>query len=322
MKSNYLFKRLITFIPIIIGMTFLAFLVMQLAPGIPVDMYLDPSIEAVDIARLKMNLGLEKPIIIQYFYWLKNIIQGNFGFSYITGKPVLTSILERLPATLLLSISSLILILIITFPLGIISGAKENSWFDHLITIGVFIGLSIPTFWLGLMLILFFSLKLNILPTSGFINPNLYQSSIWIKTIDIFKHLLLPLLTILIGGLATLTRYHRFGTISILNEDYIRAARARGISEKVILFKHVFKNAVLPIITILGLSLPGLIGGSFIIEYIFSWPGMGQLGISAIFARDYPILMGTILFSSILIILGNLFADIAYALVDPRIRKK
>ncbi|MFC1616693.1 ABC transporter permease [Candidatus Margulisiibacteriota bacterium] len=318
---NYITKRLLISIPILIAMTFLAFTIMHLAPGDPGKMFMDPNVSVQDLVQIKENLGLDKPIVLQYGYWLKNLLQGNFGYSYISGKPVLGSISERLPATIILSVSSLILILIITMFLGLFSGAKQNSPFDHIVTILTFIGLSIPTFWLGLMLILFFSLKLNWLPTAGFLDPGLYSAPILLRILDILKHLALPLLTILIGGIASLTRYHRFGIIKILNEDYIKAARARGISETRILFKHAFKNAALPIITILGLSLPGLIGGSFVIEYIFSWPGMGQLGIEAIFARDYPILMGTILFSSILIIFGNLCADLAYSFIDPRIRK-
>ncbi|MBT6121675.1 ABC transporter permease [bacterium] len=207
-------------------------------------------------------------------------------------------------------------------PLGLISGAKKDSFFDNFVLIFSFIGLSIPTFWLGLMLILGFSLRLNILPTSGFMDPQLSDATLWVQIIDISKHLALPLLTIVIGGLASLTRYHRFGIIKILSQDYILAAKARGISKTKLLFIHAFKNASIPIITILGLSLPGLIGGSFVIEYIFSWPGMGQLGISSIFSRDYPVIMGSIVFSSILIILGNLLADIAYTYADPRISLK
>jgi peptide/nickel transport system permease protein len=318
---KYIVKRVLLAIPLIIVMTFIAFLIMKLAPGDPANMYMDPSVSAQDVIQLKKNLGFDKPVGIQYVIWLKNILKGNMGYSYITSKSVFASITERLPATLLLSVSSMLLIIISTFPLGIIAGAKKGSFFDNAVTVLSFLGLSIPTFWLGLMFILFFSLKLDLLPTAGFMNPSLTNASFLIKAFDIGKHMLLPLLTILIGGLAVLTRYHRSGIINILEMDYIKAARARGLSETRILFKHAFKNAALPIITILGLSLPGLIGGSFIIEYIFSWPGMGQLGVSAIFARDYPILMGTILFSSALIIMGNLLADIAYAWIDPRIKK-
>tara|TARA_A100001015_G_C15039600_1_gene738729 strand:+ start:197 stop:1162 length:966 start_codon:yes stop_codon:yes gene_type:complete len=314
-------KRLLTAIPLLIGITFISFMLMQWAPGDPSSMLMDPQIKPEDMAMIKANLGLDKPYLHQYLIWLRELVQGNFGYSYSTGQPVLRIIIERLPATLILSISSLLFILCITFPLGLISGYKKESWFDHSVTLISFIGLSIPTFWLGLVFILYFSLDLGILPSSGFHNPLLSHASLWVRTLDIAQHLCLPLFTIVIGGIAGLTRYHRFGIIKILKADYILAARARGISEKRLLFKHAFKNAALPIITILGLQLPGLISGSFVIEYIFAWPGMGQLGVSAVFARDYPVLMGTLFFSAILIIVGNLLADLAYSAIDPRIRK-
>ena len=294
---------------------------MHLAPGDPTLMYLDPNVSAQDLDQVKKNLGLDRPLLMQYFYWLKELSQGNLGYSFVTGKPVVEAILERLPATLILSIASLVLILLITFPLGIICGYKKDTWVDDSITIFSFLGLSIPTFWLGLIFILIFSLQLNIFPTSGFLDPLLSDASFFKKASNIAYHMVLPLGTIIIGGIAGLIRYNRFSMIKILAQDYITSARARGLKESRILFKHALKNAMLPIITILGLDLPSLISGSFIIEYIFSWPGMGQLGVQAVFQRDYPILMATILFSSILIIIGNLLADIGYAYVDPRISK-
>jgi peptide/nickel transport system permease protein len=318
----YIFNRLLSAIPLLFGITFLSFLMMHLAPGDPTLMYLDPNVSAQDLDQVKKNLGLDQPLLMQYFYWLKELGQGNLGYSYVTGKPVVEAILERLPATLILSIASLILILLITFPLGIICGYKKDTWVDDSITIFSFLGLSIPTFWLGLIFILIFSLQLNIFPTSGFLDPLLSEASFFKKASNIAYHMVLPLGTIIIGGIAGLIRYNRFSMIKILAQDYIASARARGLKESRILFKHALKNAMLPIITILGLDLPSLISGSFIIEYIFSWPGMGQLGVQAVFQRDYPILMATILFSSILIILGNLLADIGYAYVDPRISKQ
>ena len=316
---NYIFKRLITSLPLILGVCFLSFIIMQLAPGDPTLMYMDPNVSNEDMAQVRKNLGLDQPILIQFFYWLKQLAQGNLGYSYVTGKPVVQAIMERLPATLILSISSLFIILLITFPLGIICGYKKDTWVDDSITVFSFLGLSIPTFWLGLMFILFFSIDLNLFPTSGFLDPLLHDASFFEKTLNIMHHMFLPLITIIIGGIAGLIRYNRFSMIKILAQDYITSARARGISERRVLFKHALKNALLPIITILGLDLPSLISGSFIIEYIFSWPGMGQLGVQAVFQRDYPILMATILFSSFLIILGNLLADLSYAYADPRI---
>jgi len=317
---TFLLKRFLFTIGLLIGITFLSFVMMQLAPGDPTAFFMDPNSSVEDLARIRANMGLDKPIPIQYLNWLGNLIQGDFGVSFSTGKPVLSMISERLPATLLLSLTTLILVLILTFPLGLISGAKKNSTFDNWVTVLSFIGMSIPTFWLGLILILIFSVNLGLFPTSGFMSPNLHSAPWGIKVMNIVHHLALPLLTSVIGSLAGLIRYFRFGVIAVLDQDYIKAARARGLSERRILFKHAFKNTALPIITILGLQLPGLISGSFVLEYVFSWPGLGQLGIASVFSRDYPILMATLFFSSVLIIVGNLLADIAYAYVDPRVR--
>ena len=319
---SYLIKRLIAAIPMLLGITFISFLIMKMAPGDPVSIFLNPSVSLADIEQVKRNLGFDRSVFVQYYIWLKHVIVGDLGYSYVTGKPVFMSLVERLPATLLLSISSLVVILLITFPLGLICGYKRNTWIDDGITVFSFLGLSIPSFWLGLMLILVFSFYLDLFPTSGFLDPLLYDASFFEKCLNIVHHMCLPLLTIIIGGIAGLTRYNRFGIIKVLAQDYIIAARARGVSESKILFHHAFRNILLPIITILGLDLPSLISGSYIIEYIFSWPGMGQLGVQSVFQRDYPILMATILFSSILIILGNIIADFCYAYVDPRIVKK
>ncbi|MBH38109.1 peptide permease [bacterium] len=319
---RYIGQRLLALFPMLLGVTFIAFIIMKAAPGDPVGMFMDPSVNLADIERIRANLGFDKPILVQYVMWLKNVLMGNFGYSLISGKPALQAIMERLPATLLLSITSLCLILLITFPLGIICGYKKDTVVDDSITVFSFLGLSMPSFWLGLMLILLFSFQLNLFPTSGFMDPLLYGEPFYKQWGNILYHMCLPLLTIIIGGVAGLTRYNRFGIIKILGQDYITAARARGISESKILFKHAFKNILLPIITLLGLDLPGLISGSYIIEFIFSWPGMGQLAIQSVFQRDYPILMAVILLSSILIIIGTLIADICYAYIDPRITKK
>ena len=319
---SYLIKRLIAAIPMLLGITFISFLIMKMAPGDPISIFLNPSVSLADIEQVKRNLGFDRSIFVQYYIWLKHVVVGDLGYSYVTGKPVFMSLVERLPATLLLSISSLIVILLITLPLGLICGYKRNTWVDDGITVFSFLGLSIPSFWLGLMLILVFSFFLDLFPTSGFLDPLLYDAPFFEKSLNIAHHMCLPLLTIIIGGIAGLTRYNRFGIIKVLAQDYITAARARGVSESKILFHHAFRNILLPIITILGLDLPSLISGSYIIEYIFSWPGMGQLGVQSVFQRDYPILMATILFSSILIILGNIIADFCYAYVDPRIVKK
>ena len=318
----YWLKRIIMVIPLVLGITFVSFFIMQVSPGDPATMFMDPNSSPEDLEQLRRNFGLDQPISIQYYEWLKRLCVGDFGFSYVSGKSVLVLISERLPATLLLSIVSMIAVLVITFPLGLISGSRKGSWFDHWVTMGSFIGMSVPSFWMGLILILWLSLSWDIFPTSGYLDPSLTDAGWWEKMTNISHHMVLPLITTIVGSLAGLTRFHRFGIISILSKDYIKAARARGISEKRILYIHAFKNSALPIVTILGLQIPGLISGSFIIETIFAWPGLGQLGVTAVFARDYPVLMGTLFFSSILIIIGNLMADLGYHYIDPRISRK
>lgn len=297
---KFIFNRLLQLIPLLLGISLLSFLVMHLAPGDPTALFIDPNIDPLELARVRANWGLDQPIIIQYLVWLKNALLLDFGRSYTTGLPVITEIGERLPMTLLLMIPSFILTLLITIPVGVISAVKKNSWFDNLFTFFSFAGMAIPTFWLGLMLMLVFSVKLHWLPAVG--------------------NLALPLITMTIGSLAGLTRYQRGAMLEVLNQEYIRVARAKGLPERLVIFKHALRNALLPTITILGLSLPDLFGGAFVIETIFAWPGMGRLGVQAIFQRNYPTIMGIVMVSAILIIVGNLLADIAYAIVDPRIR--
>ena len=293
---------------------------MHLAPGDPTALFTDPNVDPVELARIRANWGLDKPVIVQYFYWLGNAVRGNFGTSYTSGQPVLTEVMTRLPATLLLMISSFIITLVITIPLGVISAVKKGTWFDNLVTILSFAGMATPSFWLGLMLMLLFSVKLGWLPAVGMYSVGA-QDLFWgAKLVDLIRHMILPLTTMTVLSLAGLSRYQRAAMLEVLSQDYIRTARAKGLPERIVIFKHALRNALLPIITILGLSLPGLFGGAFIIETIFAWPGMGRLGVMAIFQRNYPMIMGIVVLSAVLIMLGNLLADIGYALVDPRIR--
>lgn len=284
-------------------------------------MLIDPRMSSADILQLRKNLGVDQPVHIQFFKWANQVLHGNFGYSYCTTQPVLDMIKERLPATLLLSVSTLAVILLLTFPLGLISAHYANRWPDHAISIITFTLMSIPTFWIGLMLIMIFSVHLNWLPASGFSDPLAGGSGQLTIITSVAQHLILPLISSVLGGLAVLTRYYRFGVINVLKQPYILAAKARGIRPVTIITSHAFKNAALPVVTLLGLELPGLIGGAFIIEYIFAWPGLGQMGIAAAFARDYPVLMGTLFFTSVLIVVGNLISDLTYAYIDPRIRR-
>ena len=317
--TKFIIKRLLQLIPLLLGVSLLAFFVMHLAPGDPTALFTDPSIDPADLARIRANWGLDKPIIVQYFYWLGNVVRGDFGTSYLSGQPVLQEVLSRLPATLLLMIPAYILTLLITIPLGVISAVKKGTWIDNSITVFSFIGMATPSFWLGLMLMLVFAVQLDWLPAVGMYDP-LVQGGWVVRGLDVFKHMILPLTTMTILSLAGLTRYQRAAMLEVLNQDFIRTARAKGLPEKVVIFKHALRNALIPIVTILGLSLPSLFGGAFIIETIFAWPGMGRLGVMAIFQRNYPLIMGIVIFSALLIMVGNLLADLGYALVDPRIR--
>ena len=316
---KYVLRRLLQLIPILIGVSLISFFVMHLAPGDPTALFVNPNIDPQELIRVRANWGLDQPIYVQYFKWLWNAIKLDFGRSYLTGRPVILEITERLPNTLLLMISSLILTVLITIPLGIISAVRKGTWVDNLITLFAFAGMSIPSFWLALMLMLLFAVKLGWLPSVGMHDP-LLEGGWVVRWLDVMKHMILPLTTMTILGLAGLSRYQRAALLEVLNQDYIKVARAKGLPERVVIYKHALRNALIPIITILGLSLPTLFGGAFIIETVFAWPGMGRLGVQAIFQRNYPLIMGIVMLSAVMIVLGNLLADICYALVDPRIR--
>lgn len=319
---RYLIRRLLLIIPLLLGISIITFVVIHLTPGTPVEMMtsLDARVDASARQHLEELYGLNKPLGVQYLNWLKRIVSLDFGVSFRDGRPVLNKIIERLPATLLLNILSLILIFLIAIPLGIKSAVKRNSFFDKSVTIFVFLGFSIPAFWLALMLMILFGIKFPLLPISGMRSLNYDFLSIGGKILDIIKHLILPVFVSAFGGLASLSRYTRVGMLEVLRQDFIRTAYAKGLEEKKVIYHHAFRNALIPIVTILGLSLPGLIGGSFIFETIFAWPGMGRLGYQAIMARDYPVIMGVGVIAAFLTLLGNLIADITYAYVDPRIR--
>jgi peptide/nickel transport system permease protein len=317
---KYIFHRLFQLIPLLIGVSLISFFVMHLAPGDPTALFTDPNIDPIELARIRANWGLDKPVIVQYFYWLGNVLHGDFGTSYMTGQPVISEILQRLPNTLLLMVTSYVLTLLITVPLGVISAVKKGSWFDNVVTILSFAGMATPSFWLGLMLMLLFAVRLGWLPAVGMYDPLITDSGWLARILDVVRHMILPLTTMTILNLAGITRYQRAAMLEVLNQDFIRTARAKGLPEKVVIFKHALRNALIPIVTILGLSLPGLFGGAFIIETVFAWPGMGRLGVMAIFQRNYPLIMGIVMFSAVLIMAANLLADLGYALVDPRIR--
>lgn len=320
--KNYIIKRLLLIIPILFGITIITFSIIHLTPGgfTTVNLQMDIRTSPDSIARLKSLYGLDRPIYVQYLNWLKRFVMFDFGNSFLDGRPVLIKVAERLPATLLLNISALILEFFIGIIIGVTSALKRNSFYDKSMTVITFVGYSVPAFWFALILMLIFGVKLNWLPISGLKSINFDYLNFWEKIIDILKHLFLPVFITAFGGLAYISRYVKTNMLETLSQPYIKAAYAKGLPENIIIYKHALKNSLLPVITLLGLSLPGLIGGSFIFETIFAWPGMGRLAYEAAVNFDYPVIMGVVTMAAFLTLLGNLLADISYALVEPRIR--
>ena len=321
--SYYLFKRLVSMIPLLLGITIVSFIVIHLAPGAPTGLQTDlnPKITAEARARLEAIYGLDKPLHTQYYLWLKRLAVLDLGNSFSTDRrPVMDKILERIPITVLINVLSLLLIITIAIPIGVISAGYQDSFFDKFTTVFVFIGFAIPTFWLALLLMILFGANLGWLPISGVKSLNYEYLSPFAMVMDRVKHLILPIFVSSFGGLAGLSRYTRSNMLEVIRQDYIMTARSKGLRERTVIFKHGLRNALLPIITILGLSVPGLIGGSVIFETIFAIPGMGQLFYISVMARDYPVVMGILVIGAVLTLLGNLVADVSYALVDPRIK--
>ena len=317
--GSYIVRRIFQSVPILLGITLLTFLLMQLAPGNPLQTMIDPTISLEEINKAEQKLGMDKPKIVQYFMWLKEIVKGNLGYSIKSGQPVAKLIGERLPATLLLTSAAFILSFAIGVPLGVYSATHKYSVGDYSMTLVAFLGISIPNFFFGLGLIYVFALKLGWLPTSGMMTIGADLSG-WHGIVVRLRHLILPAIVLALPNLATVMRFTRSSMIEVMLHDFIRTARAKGLSNRTVIFKHALRNALIPVVTIFGLSIPFLFGGAYITEQVFNWPGMGSLGIQAITAREYPIVMGLNLFTSILVLLGNLIADISYAFVDPRIR--
>ena len=321
----YFIKRLLEMIPTIIGITLVSFFIIHLAPGKPTDILaeLNPKITPEAREKLEKYYGLDKPIITQYGIWLKRVVKLDFGDSFSTDKrPVWDKIKERLPITIIINVLSLILVILIAIPIGVSSATHQYSLYDKITTVAVFVGFAIPTFWLALLLMIFFGIYLDWLPISGIKSLDYDNLSAGGKVWDMASHLILPVLLEAFGGLAGLSRYMRSNMLEVIRSDYITTARAKGLSERVVIYKHAMRNALLPVITILGLSVPGLIGGSVIFETIFAIPGMGQLFYMSVMMRDYPLIMGILTIGAILTLIGNLLADIGYAVADPRIRTR
>jgi peptide/nickel transport system permease protein len=319
---SYITKRLLLMIPLLFGITLITFIVIHLAPGNPVEVQTEMSLKVTAQAKdnLKKLYGLDKPLHVQYLDWLKRFTKLDFGKSFVDGRKVTDKIIERIPITLTINILSLLLIFSLAVPIGIFSATKQYSLFDKLSTIFVFIGFSTPAFWLALLLMILFGVNMGILPISGIQSIDVSEMGPFDRILDWIRHLILPVGISAFGGIAGLSRYSRSSMLEVIRQDYIRTAKAKGLPEAAIILRHAFRNALMPIVTILGLSVPGLIGGGVIFETIFAIPGMGQLFYSSTMARDYPTIMGVLVIGAILTLFGNMIADISYAIVDPRVR--
>lgn len=322
--KGWLLKRLFEMGLTFWGITLISFVIIHLAPGEPISPMADfnPKFTPEMRARLRAQYGLDKPLYLQYLNWLKGLAQLDLGRSFSPDRrPVWDKIKERLPVTLLINLLSMLIIFLVAVPLGVASAVREGSLFDRATTVLVFVGYAMPGFWLALLLMLLFGIKWPVLPISGVHSLMGYESLPWWgKVLDWAKHLVLPVFVSAFGGLAGLSRFMRSTMIEVLRQDFITTARAKGLPERVVIYKHALRNALLPVITILGLSVPGLVGGSVIFESIFGIPGVGQLMWQAVMARDYPVIMGNLVIVAVLTLLGNFLADLCYALADPRIR--
>ncbi len=320
---RYLVKRLAGMIPLLLGITIISFGMMHLAPGDPsaIQQQFNPKVSAEDIERLRAYYGLDKPLHEQYWQWLKRLAHLDFGNSFAAdGRPVLDKIAERRPVTLWINILARLLILAVAIPLGVAAAVRKDTLFDRITTVLVFIGFAIPSFWLGLLLMIWLGVEWQWLPVSGMHDYGWQRMDFWEQQRDLARHLAMPVFVSAIGGIAGMSRFMRSGMLEVIRADYITTARAMGLPESMIRYRLALKNALLPIITLLGLSVPGMIGGSVIIEQLYSLPGMGLLFYEAVLSRDYPLIMGITVIGAALTLLGNLIADLAYAWADPRIR--
>jgi peptide/nickel transport system permease protein len=306
-----------------LGITVLSFWVIHLAPGKPTDLQttMNPYASAEARERLERLYGLDQPLHVQYVNWVKRLAVLDFGRSMSSdSRPVWDKIRERLPLTFSMNVAALVLTLAVAAPIGIVSARRRGSALDRALTVFVFLGFAMPGFWLALLLMLAFGIQFPILPISGLTSLDYAQFSPWGKFLDLCRHLALPIFLYTFGSLAGMSRFMRASMLEVLRQDFVLTARAKGLSERVVVYRHALRNALLPVITILGLSVPGLIGGSVIIESIFALPGLGQLFYQGVMARDYPLIMGNLVLGAVLTLAGNLLADLGYSLADPRIR--
>ncbi|WP_000860696.1 MULTISPECIES: ABC transporter permease [Bacillus cereus group] len=317
--KTYIIRRFLQMIPTLFGTSIIIFFLFALLPGDYVDS--NPKLTPERAQELRELYGLNKPIVERYFHWLGNALHGDFGFSLQYQEPVTALLNKFIWNTFIVAVAALFFTWIIALIVGVISATKQHSWFDALVTIGVFAAMSFPSFFIGLFFIKVFAVDLNILPIGGMIDIGSNSTGL-AYILEVLRHMILPVCILTLLGVGSLTRYFRTGMLEVIRQDYIRTARAKGLKERVVIYKHALKNAILPAITLLAFELPGLFSGAIIIEQIFNWPGIGSIQLEALSFRDYTVLMAFTMFLSCLTVIANFLADIVYAMVDPRIRLK
>lgn len=311
--GKFILRRLLGAIPLLLGISIVIFILIHLPPGGPADIYAgSPNVSAEDLAKMNENLGLNDPIPVQYIKWLGGMIRGDWGNSYKDGRPVTQAIFERVPATLQLMASALFIALALAVPIGIYTSTRATKFPRYFLNVLTMLGISVPTFWTGLMVILIFAGRLRWIPTGGRGDEG--------DLLDQLHHLIAPAFVLGLVSMAGFARYIHSSMIEVMQEDYIRTAEAKGLRHRTIIFQHAFRNASIPVITLLGLEIPRVFSGALVTEVVFSWPGLGRLVTESILGRNYPVLMGAFMLSAILVILGNLIADVCYGLVNPQIR--
>lgn len=313
--SRYLLSRLLQAALLLLGVSIVGFTLMHLAPGGPLALYtLNPTVTAMDIERIKIQFGLDQPLYIQYLKWAGGMFTGNWGYSFFGGQQVREIVFDRLPATFLLMGTSLMLALVIGVAIGVIAAMRRNSGFDYASAVFAMVALSLPTFWFGLLAIFIFAQTLGWFPAGGI------RDTDGGGLLDVLHHMVLPVSVLAFVLVAQWSRYTRSTIIEILANDYVRTARAKGVAPRRVMLNHVLRGALVPLVTLAGLQLPLLVGGALVTETVFSWPGMGLLFINALGTRDYPVLMAILMVGAFVVVLGNLLADLASALIDPRIK--
>jgi peptide/nickel transport system permease protein len=310
---GYIVRRLLSLIPVLIGITFLVFLILHLSPGDPALIILGPKATAASLTQIRHELGLDQPFLVQYFRWIGRVLQGDWGRSIQMKREVLPLVLQRFQASAFLTLLATIIAVVFGVFVGITSATRQYSLWDRFSMVGVLVGFSIPVFWLGIMLQILFAVTLGILPVSGMQSAT--ESGFW----DLLKHSVLPSITLATGATVIIARMTRSSMLEVLSQDYVRTARAKGVTENMVIYRHALRNALISVITVVGLQVGYLLGGDILVEIVFSWPGIGLLMMNGIAARDFPIVQGAILLVATSYVIVNLVVDVLYAFVDPRI---